>query len=132
MGVNDIDRSLDGLTYSLRHAWLELSARCAERRAWLVFLESLRSMERLEWLIANGKSWSSRSYHLPGAEDGKAAALDAAPILKVVGSVLEQINWDPETYQWEVYVETALGLGLECGANWNQKDWSHVQLQRRR
>ena len=132
MNTGFIDRTIAGLTYSLRHAWLELNARCAEARVWLVFLESLRSPERLEWLIANGRSWSELSYHIAGKEDGKAAALDAAPILRVTGNVLRDINWDATHRHWSIYVETALVLGLECGAEWTQKDWSHVQLQRRR
>jgi hypothetical protein len=132
VGVQDTDRDPDHLTYTMRQAWLEHSARCAERRVWLVLLETLRSPERLQWLIDNGKSWSKRSFHLASREDGKAAAYDAAPITRIDGGTLKIINWNPSTAAWEVYVDTALRLGLECGAKWSQADWSHVQLQRRR
>jgi hypothetical protein len=132
MTVEDVDRDLEHLTYTLRAAALELVARCAERRVWLVILETLRNPERLAWLIAQGRSWSSRSYHLAGKEDGLAAALDAAPILRVTGSTLQKIEWNAAAPAWQIYVEQALQLGLECGAEWSRKDWSHVQLQRRR
>lgn len=132
MEVHEVVRDSNLLTYTMRQAWLEHSARCAEQRVWLVFLESLRTPERLEWLIANGKSWSHKSYHLAGEEDGKAAAYDAAPVRDVKGGLLDVINWDAEHPHWYIYVETALKLGLEVGAQWKQKDWSHVQLQRRR
>jgi hypothetical protein len=132
MNVETVDRDLEHLTYTMRAAALELVARCAERRVWLVILETLRSPERLAWLISQGRSWSSRSYHLAGKEDGQAAALDAAPILRVDGSTLQKINWNADHAHWHIYVEQALQLGLECGAEWRQKDWSHVQLQRRR
>ena len=132
MSVEDTDRDPDHLTYTMRQAWLEHNARCAERRVWLILLETLRSPARLEWLIANGKSWSSKSFHLASKEDSKAAAYDAAPITRIDGGTLKVINWNSSHAHWQIYVETALLLGLECGANWSQQDWSHVQLQRRR
>jgi len=131
MSVEDVIRDPGQLTYTMRQAWLEHSARCAERKVWLILLETLRSEERLRYLIQHGKSWSTRSYHLPGKEDGKAAAYDAAPITRIDGGILRVINWDATHPHWQVYVETALGLGLEVGAHWHQADWSHVQLQRR-
>jgi len=132
MSIQDANRSIDGLTYTTRCAWLEHQARCAERRVWLIFLESLRSPRRLEWLIANGRSWSKRSYHLAAKEDGKSAAYDAAPILRIDGGTLKVINWNAAHPHWQIYAEEADKLGLECGATWKQKDWSHCQLQRRR
>jgi len=132
MSVHDINRSVDALTYTMRHAWLELNARCTEQRVWLVLLETLRSPERLAWLIDHGKSWSTHSYHLPAWEDRKAAALDAAPITGIVGGTLKVINWNPDHRHWGIYVDIAKSIGLEVGAEWGQQDWSHVQLQRRR
>lgn len=132
MSVEEAIRDPDLLTYTMRCAWLELEARCAERRVWLILLETLRSKERLAWLIANGKSWSKKSYHLPAKEDGLAAALDAAPIVQISGGTLEKINWNKKHAHWDIYVEQALKIGLECGAQWAQEDYSHVQLQRRR
>ena len=131
MSVEEADRDPEHLTYAMRCAWSELLVRCAERRVWLVLLETLRSPERLDWLIANGKSWSHRSYHLAGKQDGKAAALDAAPITRIDGGTLKVINWNSGHVHWTIFVEQALKLGLECGAEWEQKDYSHVQLQRR-
>ncbi len=132
MSTHEFNRDIDSLTYAARCAWLEHQARCAERRVWLIFLEGLRSPERLEWLIANGRSWSKRSFHLPAKEDGKAAAYDAAPIVRLDGGTLKIIDWNPASSRWQVYAEEAERLGLECGATWKQQDWSHCQLQRRR
>jgi hypothetical protein len=132
MSVHDVDRRIGSLTYTMRHGWFELQAQAAERRVWLLLIETLRSPERLTWLIDDGRSWSKRSYHLAGKEDGKAAALDAAPIVKLSGSIIEQVNWDSTHRHWSIYVEIATSLGLECGAHWTHADWSHVQLQRRR
>jgi hypothetical protein len=130
MGVYEIDNRLDGLTYCMRHAAPELIAKCAERRVPVLVLETLRNEERLEWLIEAGKSWSRNSYHLPG-DDGLSAAMDAAPILRVDASIVRAVNWDPTHRQWAIYLEEAERLGLECGARWKRRDWSHVQLQRR-
>jgi hypothetical protein len=132
MSVHEVNRSVDALTYAARCAWLELNARCTEARVWIVLLETLRTPERLEWLIEHGKSWSHLSYHLPSEEDGKAAAFDAAPIVSLSSSILRVINWDPDHRHWGIYVDIGVKLGLESGANWSQKDWSHMQLQRRR
>ena len=131
MSVHDINRSIDDLTYAMRCAWLELAARCTEQRVWIVLLETLRTPERAAWLVAQGKSWTTKSYHTPG-KDRKAAALDAAPIVGVSSSILKVINWDPDHRHWGIYVGIAQQIGLECGAEWKQADWSHVQLQRRR
>ena len=132
MRVTETDRDIDHLTYSIRQAWLEHQARCAERRVWLILLETLRSPERLEWLIQNGRSWSRKSFHLATKEDRKAAAYDAAQNTRIDGGTLKVINWNPKHVHWQIYVEEALKLGLEVGANWSQQDWSHTQLQRRR
>lgn len=132
MSVHDIDRNLQHLTYTMRQAGTELIARCAEQRVWVVVLETLRSPERAAWLVKEGKSWSNRSFHTPSSEDHLSAAMDAAPIINIRGSLLRTINWDPKHSHWSIYVEEALKLGLECGAQWTHKDWSHVQLQRRR
>lgn len=90
--------------------------------------ETLRTVERQKQLVAEGKSWTMNSRHLPNAK-GEAEALD---ITVWVGG---KLTWNQKYFRKVVqaFVTAAIieGVEIEFGGLWESvQDWPHIQLRR--
>lgn len=89
--------------------------------------ETLRTIERQKELIAEGRSWTMNSRHLPNAE-GVSEALD------ITVYVNGKLTWEPKRFRKviQAFVTAAIELGveLEFGGLWESvEDWPHIQLK---
>ncbi len=88
--------------------------------------EGVRSVERQKQLLAEGKSTTMNSRHIPG-KDGTSKAFD------IVVYINGQVNWDMENYRKvsEAIKKAAaeLKVPVEWGGDWKSfKDGPHFQL----
>lgn len=88
--------------------------------------EGVRSVARQKELLAEGKSTTMNSRHIPG-KDGTSKAVD------VVAYINGQVNWDFENYRKIAAAFKAaardLKLEIEWGGDWKTfKDGPHFQL----
>lgn len=87
-------------------------------------IQTLRTVEEEEKMVAAGKSQTMNSKHLPGA-DGKARAADCAPF---------PIDWKdiPRFCKLNDLIQRAaneLGVKIVWGGSWNTlKDFDHWEL----
>lgn len=93
------------------------------RRSVVRITEGLRTRERQEKLLAQGKTWTLNSYHLTGLAVDVAIRRDG------------EITWDLEYYKdFAEHVETAsgeMGVIVTWGGWWQQVDGCHFQLETR-
>lgn len=90
-------------------------------------LEVLRTPERQRQLFAQGATRTMKSRHLPHPADGKARAMDLAPM--IAGA----ISWDWPLYHRlaKIVKQAALEVGvpIEWGGDWRSfRDGPHWQL----
>lgn len=130
-----MSRDLNHLCPRFRPLAFELIARCAERRVWLIVLDTLRTPAEQAQYLAAGTSKTLNSLHLPqtwcsvcGHAGGLSHAMDAAPIADLnETNVVKAIQWDVKHPSWKIYGEIAVGLRLVWGGNWGW-DMSHTQM----
>ena len=89
--------------------------------------ETVRTVERQKELVAEGKSWTMNSSHLPNGE-GNSEALD---ILVYVNG---RLTWEAKYFRKviQAFITAAIeeGVQLEFGGLWESvEDWPHVQLK---
>ncbi len=113
--------ALDPLTSGLFLTYLALLERTFPQFS-IIVVETRRSKERQEWLVAQGENTSRTLYsnHLLGR------AMDVGFLRKATG----EMDWSPETYM-NVYTRLDPRLfGLIAGAQmWRGWDSPHLQLQ---
>lgn len=89
--------------------------------------EGLRTEERQQQLIAEGKSWTMRSYHLPRFGDKYGRAID------IVCYVDGDVTWDFDLYRdvADAFDKAAqeIGVVITWGGHWKSKDGPHFQLE---
>ena len=85
-------------------------------------IDGLRTPEEQEVLLKKGASWTRNSRHLTG---------HAIDFVAWVGGV----TYDPQFYgpivQAFKNAAGSLQTKIVCGADWNVRDWGHVELDRR-
>lgn len=129
-----MSRQLEHLVYPMRQAACELIARCAERKVWLIILDTLRTPEEQQEYLRTGRSKTLNSKHLPQKPNGLSHAMDAAPVLHLIPrdademALVKAINWNTQAPEWQVYGEIATSLDLVWGGSWEWKDYSHVEI----
>lgn len=133
-----MSRDLDHLCPRFRGLAFELIARCAERKVWLVIIDTLRTPTEQAKYLESGASKTLNSLHLPqtwclvcGHAGGLSHAMDAAPIRDLDENVVKQVQWDAGHPSWKAYGAAAKSLGLVWGGDWGW-DFSHVQVPRTR
>ncbi len=89
----------------------------------LTVIETIRALDRQEYYIKIGASWTLRSKHLPQPPHHLALAFDAAP-----SEYLSMKLWNPRGGFWKDYGQAGEDLGLTWGGRWKQKDLSHLEL----
>lgn len=89
--------------------------------------ETLRSLERQEQLVLEGKSWTMKSRHLAN-ENGKSEAIDI--LVYVDGKPTWQAKYFRKVIQAFITAATELNVQLEFGGLWESvEDWPHIQLK---
>ncbi|CAL9956027.1 endolysin [Vibrio phage D518] len=89
--------------------------------------ETLRTEERQAALVAEGKSWTMNSRHLPNAK-GVSEALDI--LVYVNGKLTWEAKYFRKVIQTFITAATEQGVQLEFGGLWESvEDWPHVQLK---
>ncbi|HYF07186.1 MAG TPA: M15 family metallopeptidase, partial [Acetobacteraceae bacterium] len=91
----------------------------------LMVTDGARTVEEQRDNMARGVSWTMNSMHLPG-EAGVARAIDVVPVVN------GQPSWDASLFgPVQAAMQKAaeeLGVDLEWGGNWTQRDLAHWQL----
>lgn len=89
--------------------------------------ETLRSFERQEQLVLEGKSWTMKSRHLANS-NGKSEALDI--LVYVDGRPTWEAKYFRKVIQAFITAAIELDVQLEFGGLWESvEDWPHVQLK---
>lgn len=89
--------------------------------------ETLRTIERQTELVAEGKSWTMNSRHLPNTE-GVSEALDI--LVYVNGKLTWESKYFRKVIQAFITAAIELNVQLEFGGLWESvEDWPHVQLK---
>ncbi|CAM0053582.1 endolysin [Vibrio phage K479] len=89
--------------------------------------ETLRTVERQAELVAEGKSWTMNSRHLPNAE-GVSEALDI--LVYVNGKLTWEAKYFRKVIQAFITAAIEQGVQIEFGGLWESvEDWPHVQLK---
>lgn len=123
------ESSLDKL--ALAHPDLERVAVLALKYSKYDFgiTESLRTLERQKQLVAEGKSQTMNSRHLPN-ENGVSEAIDFA--VWVNGSIVWGIRYYRAVAQAFFRAAIELGVDIEWGGLWETFiDGPHVQLRKK-
>ena len=90
--------------------------------------ETVRTMERQKELVAEGKSWTMNSRHLPNAK-GEAEALDI--VVWVDGNITWKAQYFRKVVQAFITAAIIEGVEIEFGGLWEStEDWPHIQLRR--
>ena len=92
-------------------------------------LEGVRTVARQKELVAEGKSWTMKSRHIPSSNaSGVSCAVDLGAF---VGG---KLTWDVKAYVPIVDVmytaAKELGIRIQAGADWKQRDYPHFELHR--
>jgi len=100
---------------------IEFIAKLVEAKIPHQIINTRRTQQQLDWLIANGFSWNKKSKHLIGK------AIDLCPYdqFKLHGG--NKLNWDAEDPVWEKMAVIAERLGLVCGYRWSNPDCGHYE-----
>jgi peptidoglycan L-alanyl-D-glutamate endopeptidase CwlK len=91
--------------------------------------EGVRDVERQKQLVAEGKSWTMTSRHIPSSNACKmSCAVDLAAFED------GKLTWDYRAYLPIVKAmkdaADELGIKIQAGADWKQKDFPHFELHR--
>lgn len=113
--------SLSGLSPRFRPLAVEFLARLTESRIPVLIINTLRTPQEQQQLIAAGKSWTEHSKHLTGD------AMDVCPLASFVLHGAQKLQWDASDPVWESIATLAEQLGMTSGYRWTQKDCGHVE-----
>ena len=116
----EIDKRLSSLDPSFRAKVLEMIAQLAEKRIYVIIIETRRMASRQELLVQMGRSKTLKSKHL----DGKA--VDIAPVLGYTYPKVTSVVWDTKHSVWKEISRIGKSLGLKWGGDWRTfKDYVH-------
>lgn len=116
-----MSRALDDLRAPFRLKVFELIARCAEHSIPVYIVDTSRTDAEQAIYLAQGRSWTKYSKHLIGE------AVDLAPYKQFDLHGPDKLQWDGTDPAWKVMADIGRALGLRCGADWSQRDYSHFE-----
>jgi len=111
--------NIDKLAPNTKVAAYKFYQYCLDHGVDILIYETIRTIEKQKENIANGVSWTMKSYHLVGQ------AFDFVPIVN------GKDVWERSAYLQSPYKEAidfAKSIGFEWGGEWKEQDNPHLQF----
>ena len=125
MPITPICRDPEKLCGCVRKLHSELVDMANSREIYPVTIETLRELDRQQYYISIGVSWTLKSYHLAQPPYDLSLAFDLAP-----QEYLSHPLWNPDGAKWGELGTLGELLGLEWGGSWQEhRDSPHYNLK---
>lgn len=111
----------------VRHKHRQLVNACRDREIYLATVETLRALDRQEYYVELGVSWTTdprKAKHLPQPPYQLSLAFDVVP-----NGYLSHPLWNPDGSEWDAIIEEAELFSLKSGFTMWGKDKPHFHLE---
>ena len=127
-----MSRALNDLDLRFKPLAMELIARCSEVGCPVQIIFTLRTKEEQDKLIAEGRSWTRNSKHLPQTPSGQSLAIDICPYHEFDLYGPDKLQWDANAEVWQLIGRIGEGLGLRWGGRFGppaKPDMGHFEMR---
>lgn len=129
-----MSRDISLLHPDLQPLCKQWQAKCTELGIHTIIIQTYRSIAEQDALYAQGRTKPGKIVtKAKGGQSKHNFTLDdGTPASKAFDFAIEdkngQLNWNPDSQDWQVACAWGEKLGLIWGGNWSIKDYDHMEI----